>query len=126
MDPPVINIYKTGRDLDHELLLARNWIDAHPLIDCTTPRKNLEILEANNKLGAARLRIQMSTMYTIWTGRLYKQKSKHEQTYGFRGNGFAVTYNNSNAKVRSPILPPKTLQLHATLWCCIEPFLEFY
>ena len=114
LDPPVINIYKIGRDLDCELLLAKNYIDAHPYSDFTNAIKNIKILKDNNNLGDSRLRIQMSTMYTIWTGRLYRQKSKHEQTYGFRGNGFKATYKNNNlknnAKVTLPIILPSCLQ----------------
>jgi hypothetical protein len=99
LEPPPINIYKTDEELDRELLAAENWIDKHPIFESTTTAiKNIKILRANTKLGAARLRVEMSSMYTIWTGRLYKQKIEDEQTYGLRGNGFKVTYKNNNTK----------------------------
>jgi hypothetical protein len=120
LEPPPINIYKTDEELDLELRKAQDYIDAHPSYDSTYAKKNIKVLKANNEMGVLRLRIETSPMYTIWTGRLYKQKRENEQTYGFRGNGFKVTYKNNDAKVSLPILSPKDVsKCTPPFWCCI-------
>lgn len=110
LEPPFFNIYKT----DCELLLEKNYIDAHPYSDFTNAIKNIKILNDNNNLDDSHLRIELPDLD-------HKQKRKDDSTNGFRGNGLKEKYNaNTNAKVSLPILSPKyDSELHATLWCCI-------
>ena len=48
LDPLFIHIYATGEELQRQLLLAQDWMDAHPFIDFTTPWRNIKILNAND------------------------------------------------------------------------------
>ena len=55
-------------------------MDAHPFIDFTTPRKNIEVLKAND----GRYPIEKSPKVTIWNATLYQRKRKGVMKYGFR------------------------------------------
>ena len=64
MEPPFINIYKSGPDLDRELRKAQDYIDAHPSSESTNAKKNIKVLKANNEMGILRFRIEMSNLIT--------------------------------------------------------------
>ncbi len=110
LEPPFIYIYKTGPDLVHELLLARNWIDAHPWINFTDARKNNDIwrLITSCKIHVPRLKRPSSGMQLLIEKR------------GVTNIGFRTIVSKTNSKVRFTHHSPACLQCSRHPWCCIE------